>query len=137
MSRPRRLSLLIPFPPLRYDTVMDAARIEQFKAVLALDPEDVTVHFGLGQAYLEADQPAEAEPVLRRAVELKPDYTAAYHLLGRALEQSGKIAEALAIYERGIAVGERTRDMIPLEKMRARVRRLKKSAAAPRQRGEG
>ncbi|MBI5379144.1 MAG: tetratricopeptide repeat protein [Nitrospirae bacterium] len=108
---------------------MDTARIEQFKAVLALDPEDVTVLFGLGQAYLEADQPAEAEQVLRRAIELKPDYTAALHLLGRALEKLGQMDQALKIYEQGIVVGERTRDMIPLEKMRARVRRLKKAGA--------
>jgi predicted Zn-dependent protease len=114
---------------------MDAARIEQFKAVLALDPEDVTVLFGLGQAYWEADHPAEAEQVLRRAIALKPDYTAAYHLLGRALEKLGQLAEALRIYEQGVTVGERTRDMIPLEKMRARVRRLKKTGAAPRQEG--
>jgi uncharacterized protein HemY len=100
--------------------------IEQLKRLAQLDPNDPTLFFALGQAHLEAGAFAEAAGALERAITLKSQYTAAYWRLGKALEGAGRLAEAIAAYERGITVGEATRDVIPTQKMRARLKRLRR-----------
>ncbi len=100
--------------------------IDKLERLTEMDPEDSTLHFALGLAYLDAGRFAEAVGALERAVALNPLYTAAYWPLGKAQEGAGRLAEALATYERGIGVGETTRDVIPTQRMRARLRRLKK-----------
>ena len=100
--------------------------IDKLERLTEMDSENPTLCFALGQAYLDAGRFAEAAGALERAVALNPLYTAAYWPLGKALEGAGRVAEALATYERGIGVGETTRDVIPTQKMRARLKRLRK-----------
>ena len=100
--------------------------IDQLKRLIQIDPHDPTLFFALGQAYLEAKTFADAVSALERAVTLKPEYTAAYWPLGKALEGAGRFADAIATYGRGITVGEATRDVIPTQKMRARLKRLRR-----------
>ena len=106
-----------------------ALPIDKLERLTEMDSENPTLHFALGQAYLDAGRFAEAAGALERAVALNPLYTAAYWPLGKALEGAGRLAEALATYERGIGVGETTRDVIPTQKMRARLKRLRKPQA--------
>lgn len=94
-----------------------------------LDPQDPSLFFALGQAYLEAGRFGEATAALERAIALKPLYTAAYWPLGKAWEGQGRLADAMAAYERGLAVGEMTHDEIPIKKMRARLNRRQKRAS--------
>lgn len=102
--------------------------IDRIERLITLDPNDATLHFALGQAYLEAGRFADAASAFERAIALKPRYTAAYWPLGKALEGAGRLADALAAYERGIAVGEETMDVIPTRKMQARLNRLRRQA---------
>jgi uncharacterized protein HemY len=102
--------------------------IDQIERLIALDPNDATLYFALGQACLEAGRFAEAVSALERAIALTPRYTAAYWPLGKALEGAGCLADALAVYERGIAVGEETMDVIPTRKMQARLNRLRRQS---------
>jgi tetratricopeptide (TPR) repeat protein len=103
--------------------------IDKLERLTEMDPEDPTLRFALGQAYLDAGRFADAAGALERAVALNPLYTAAYWPLGKALEGAGRLTEALATYERGIGVGETTKDVIPTQKMRARLKRLRKQHA--------
>lgn len=105
---------------------MTPSRIEQLEEILALDPGDPMTHFGLGGAYGEAQRWEQAAAAYRKAIELKPDYTAAYNGLTEALRASGRTDELRTALEEGIAVGTRTGDHIPTEKMRARLHRLNK-----------
>lgn len=110
---------------LRYDATMPLP-IDKLKRLTELDPTDSTLFFALGQAHLDAGQFADAVTALERAITLNPHYTAAYWPLGKALEGAGRLADAMTVYERGLRIAETTRDMIPMQKMRARLNRLKK-----------
>jgi len=104
-------------------------RIEQLEKILALDPNDPMTHFGLGGAYGEAGQWEQSAEAFKKAIALKPDYTAAYNGLTEALRALGRTGELRAMLEEGIAVGTRTGDHIPTEKMKARLHRLNKEKA--------
>jgi tetratricopeptide (TPR) repeat protein len=102
--------------------------IDRIERLIALDPNDATLHFALGQACLEAGRFAEAVSALERAIALTPRYTAAYWPLGKALEGAGRLADAIPAYKRGIAVGKETGDVIPTSKMQARLKRLRRQS---------
>jgi uncharacterized protein HemY len=101
-------------------------KIERIKKVLATEPESEMLWLSLGQAYLADESPVLAVEALEKAIAIKPDYTVVYEHLGGALEKVGKLEEAMATYRKGIEVGRKTGDMIPLERMTARLHRLEK-----------
>lgn len=72
----------------------------------------------------------EAVRAFRRAIELKPDYTAAFLLLGEALQNLNRAGEAVEVYTRGLEVARITRDEIPRRKMEKRLKRLKRRQGA-------
>jgi Flp pilus assembly protein TadD len=99
-------------------------RIAEFLEVLALMPEDPVVRFGLAGAYLAADQPESAAAEYREAIRLKPDYSAAYRGLGRALERAGRLDEAKAVYTKGRDVAARNGDLQTKKEIEVFLRRL-------------
>ena len=105
---------------------MASEKIERIKKVLAAEPESEMLWFSLGQAYLADESATLAVEAFEKAIALKPDYTVVYEQLGGALEKIGKMEEAKGIYRKGIEIGQKTRDMIPLERMTARLHRLEK-----------
>lgn len=66
---------------------------------------------------LEADQPAAAEPLYRRALEQKRDHTAALFGLVRVLMAQGKEEEAADLLTRVVAEGEEREEAERLEAM--------------------
>ena len=111
---------------------MGVSRSEQLKKLLDLKPNAMGF-FGLGRAYMDEGHYREAAEAFRRAIELKPDYTAVYLLLGESLQKLDCLDEAVQIYEQGIQVAEQTRDMVPKQKMQSRVKRLKRDKKASRE----
>ena len=97
--------------------------IAKLEALLASQGESALLRFSLGNAWLEQDA-AVASTHLRRAVELDPQYSAAWKLLGRALTASGATEDALAAYAEGIAVAERRGDIQAAKEMRVFSKRL-------------
>lgn len=72
------------------------------------DPENALVWYGLGSEYFKASQWMDAVVALRHVVLLKPDYTAAYQMLGSALDQLGEREEAQGVWRAGIEIATRT-----------------------------
>lgn len=105
---------------------MSESRIEQFKEVLALDPNDEVVHYGLGEEYLKAGMHEEAVQEFEAVIRLRPEYTAAYRELGKALEKTGRIDEAKEAYRKGIEIGQRTGDLQTKKEMEVFLKRLEK-----------
>lgn len=79
----------------------DRTKLEQFKELVQLDPDDPLVHYVLGSEHLKLDEHAEAVAAFRRTIELKPDYSAAYRELGKALAKLNREKEAIEIYQQG------------------------------------
>jgi Tfp pilus assembly protein PilF len=105
---------------------MDTERVAQFQELIALEPEDTVLRFGLGELYMEAGDFARAAEQFAEIVRLDPQYSAAYRYLGQsyaALEQS---AQAQKIFERGIAVAEARGDLQTAKEMRVFLNRLHK-----------
>jgi Flp pilus assembly protein TadD len=101
-------------------------RIAEFKEVADEMPDDPEVRFGLAGAYLDAGQAANAVTEYRETIRLKPDYSAAYRGLGRALERAGRIPEALAAYQQGREVATKNGDLQTVKEIEVFLRRLEK-----------
>jgi predicted Zn-dependent protease len=84
------------------------------------------LRFSIGSEYLKAGDAGNAAVQLREAVARDPDYSAAWKLLGRALAEAGRGAEALEAYERGIAVATARGDQQAAKEMTVFARRLRK-----------
>lgn len=104
----------------------EESRVEQFKKVVEIFPDDELAHFGLGQAYYDSGEYDKAVGSFRRVLVLKPDYSAAYRRLGQALEKAGRPAEAEEVYERGIPIAEGKGDLQTVKEMAVFLKRLRK-----------
>lgn len=103
--------------------------LENFERMLASGKDGALLRFSLGNEHMKAGHAAEAALHLRRAVEIDPDYTAAWKLLGRALGDDGRHEEALAAYRQGIAVAERKGDKQAGKEMAVFAKRIERALA--------
>lgn len=101
--------------------------IENFENMLAQGKDNALLRFSLGNAYLGANEPAKAVPHLQKAVEHDPQYSAAWKLLGKALNESGDLQSALAAYRQGIEVANARGDIQAAKEMTVFARRIEKS----------
>lgn len=68
------------------------------------------LRYTLGNAYFTEARYAEAIDHLQIAVELKPDYSAAWRVLGRALAANDQLQEAKLAFDQGERVAEANGD---------------------------
>ena len=81
---------------------MAVSRIETFKQMLESDPENTLVRFGLANEYLKAERYEEAIAALNDYLQRADDEGAAFGMLARAYEQTGRKELAREAYQRGI-----------------------------------
>ena len=98
--------------------------VEMFEQVLEIDPVDQVANFGLGSIYLETGQYEKALPPLRIVIKENKDYSAAYLLLGKNLENLARKEEAIEVYHQGIAAASKKGDLMPLKDMQNRLNQL-------------
>jgi tetratricopeptide (TPR) repeat protein len=106
------------------DEDRELSRLEQFRQVVDMDPNDYFSHFGYASALCDAGRYAEAVQEFRAAIRLKPDYSAAFRDLGKALERTGAPAEAMQVYREGLPIAERNGDLQTLKEMQVFLKRL-------------
>ena len=98
--------------------------VERFEALLAAGKDSALLRFGLGQQYLNAGEAARAAEHLRAAVAQDPGYSAAWKLLGRALERAVEAQQAMDAYRQGIEAAGRRGDKQAAREMEVFLRRL-------------
>jgi Flp pilus assembly protein TadD len=103
--------------------------IENFEAMLAAGQDSALLRYTLGGAYLKEKRYAPAIEHLRKAVELDPEYSAAWKSLGKVLAEAGERAEAVSAYRQGVEVAERRGDKQAAKEMAVFLKRLTKAAA--------
>jgi tetratricopeptide (TPR) repeat protein/uncharacterized membrane protein (DUF441 family) len=81
-----------------------------WSATVAARPQNSRAHANLGATLVEAGRPAEAEPYLRRALEIRADYPEAQSGLGVALCMQGRLEEGVSHLERAVALEPSYRD---------------------------
>src|SRR5881392_2086478 len=92
-------------------------RIAQFRKMANDDPENELGHFRLGQLLMENGQHEEAVQSFRRTLELSPQFSKVYQLLGVCLIKLGRRDEAARVLREGFAVADERGDNVPREEM--------------------
>ncbi len=87
---------------------MAQSKTELFAQMAREQPDNEMIWYGLGSEYIKEGKWSEAAEALRQVVLLKPDYTAAYQMLGTALVNLGERDAAREAWTKGMAVAERT-----------------------------
>lgn len=89
---------------------MSQGRIELLQKMLEEDPKDAFCRYGMAQEYLKAGNIDEALAWFDRTIESDGDYCYAYYHKARALEQAGRIEDAVAVLNAGLARARATGD---------------------------
>jgi Tfp pilus assembly protein PilF len=105
---PRNEAYHYRYALLLIDTRAPAAAVIRMKEALKTLPASARVWLALGIAQLTEGSHADAEQSLRRALELDPRAVPALAYLGATAGLRGQYAQAVAYYERAIAVDDRT-----------------------------
>jgi len=92
-------------------------RIAQFRKMAQDDPDNELGHFRLGQLYLEAGQLEDAAASFRRTLELSPQFSKVFQLLGSCLIKLGRTDEAIKTLQQGFGIADERGDNIPRDEM--------------------
>ncbi|WP_298185540.1 tetratricopeptide repeat protein [uncultured Pseudomonas sp.] len=79
---------------------------EALEKMLAKGVDNALLRFGLGKGYLDAEDFSLAAQHLQRCVQFDPQYSAAWKLLGQALNKQGLSDEARAAWTLGLQAAE-------------------------------
>jgi len=100
--------------------------LEALEKLLASGKDGALLRFSLGNEWLKRGDAARAADHLRAAVRLDPRYSAAWKLLGKALETGGDRTGAAEIYRQGIATAQDNGDQQAVREVQVFLRRLEK-----------
>ncbi len=106
------------------------AVISNLENLLAQGRESALLRFSLGSEYLKLKLVWVAVFHLQRALELDPNYSAAWKLLAAAFAEGGILHGALATYRHGIEVAQRRGDQQAAKEMAVFAKRLEKKLSA-------
>ena len=104
--------------------------ISNLEKLLSQGKESALLRFSLGNEYLKLREIWVAIFHLKRALELDPNYSAAWKLLSTALADGGILNEALGTYRHGIEVAQRRGDQQAVKEMTVFARRLEKKLSS-------
>jgi len=106
------------------------AVIQNLEKMLAAGRDNALLRFSLGNEFSKLSQFEQAAVHLQQAVTFDPNYSAAWKLLGKALNETGQLNAALAAYQSGIAVAEKRGDKQAAKEMAVFAKRIEKQLGA-------
>jgi len=109
------------------------SQIENFEAVLKRGQDSDMLRFTLGNAYYQEKRFTEAAMHLREAVNLNPDYSTAWKVLGRALSDAEQYQEALTAFDSGLEAARKNGDKQVEKEIGVFRRRVEKALSPPSQ----
>ena len=92
-------------------------RIAQFRKMANDDPDNELGHFRLGQLLMEDGQYEEAVKAFQRTLELSPQFSKVFQLLGSSLIKLGRRDDAVKVLRDGFAVADERGDNMPRDEM--------------------
>lgn len=107
-SRPYRNTHVRKSP---HATIVAMSRLESLKNLVAQDPDNSFMRYGLAMEYANAGKYDLAMKEFETVLEKNSKYAAAYYHGGQTLERMGKADEARELYKKGISVTTDTGDL--------------------------
>jgi tetratricopeptide (TPR) repeat protein len=92
-------------------------RIAQLRKMATDDPENELAHFRLGQLLMEDGQHAEAITSFERTLEISPQFSKVYQLLGECHLKLHQKDQAIAVLTNGYKVADERGDKMPRDAM--------------------
>lgn len=92
-------------------------RIAQFRKMAQDDPDNELGHFRLGQLLMDDLQLDEAVKSFRRTLELSPQFSKVYQLLGSCFIKLDRKADAIEVLRTGFGVADERGDNMPRDEM--------------------
>lgn len=105
---------------------MTSPHIDSLLKLIGTPRDGALLRFSLGSEYLKVSDFGTAAEHLRAALEKDPGYSAAWKLLGKALEGAHRPAEALESYRQGVRVADGKGDKQAAREMTVFSQRLEK-----------
>jgi Flp pilus assembly protein TadD len=93
------------------------SRRQQLEEMLAEDPHDPFLRYGLAMEHVSAGQDEEAVRCFEELLRMTPDYVPGYMQAGRALARLNRVEEARAVFQAGIAAARKQGDLHAAEEM--------------------
>ena len=87
-----------------------ASRKERLEAMLAQDPNDPFLRYGLAMEHTGAGDDEAAAKCFGELLRIAPDYVPAYLQAGQVLARLGREDEARAVYRAGVVAAQRAGD---------------------------
>ena len=103
---------------------------ERLEKLLAQGRDSALLRFGLGDTYLKEHDAEQAALYLAQATQQQAGYSAAWKLLGKALQQLGRLEEAQAAWTTGVTVAQQQGDLQAIKEMTVFLKRLQKQQQA-------
>jgi Tfp pilus assembly protein PilF len=104
---------------------------ESLEKMLAKGIDNALLRFGLGKGYLDAGDFALAAQHLQHCVQFDPQYSAAWKLLGQALNKQGLSEQAHTAWTQGLQAAEEKGDKQAGKEIGVFLKRLDKQAKSP------
>ncbi|UYQ95183.1 hypothetical protein MKQ68_08755 [Chitinophaga horti] len=82
------------------------SRIDQLAELLTQEPNDSFLKHALALEYIKIGDDVSARRQFEELLANEPGYTGSYYHLGKLLERAGVPEEALATYEKGMAIAK-------------------------------
>ncbi|WXL25925.1 tetratricopeptide repeat protein [Ectopseudomonas mendocina] len=101
---------------------------EALEKMLAKGMDNALLRFGLGKACLDEGSLALAAEHLQRCVDFDPKYSAAWKLLGQALNKLERYDDARSAWSRGLEAAQEKGDKQSEKEMTVFLKRLDKQA---------
>ena len=117
LPHPERWSICFQQPHKRSFDAMANPKIEQFKKILQLDPNDETLWFGLGKAYMGDENWEEAIGAWENCLKVRPNYSAAYYALAQSLQKKQDFEKCRAVCSEGITVANTNGDLLVIKNL--------------------
>lgn len=100
---------------------------ESLEKMLAKGVDNALLRFGLGKAWLDQGEAAQAATHLQRCVEFDPKYSAAWKLLGKAQQARGDLVAARQAWQHGVLAAQAHGDKQAEKEMTVFLAKLEKA----------
>ena len=93
------------------------SRKQQLEEMLAEDPNDPFLHYGLAMEHVGQGDDEGAVRCFKELLAVAPDYLPAYLMTGQTFARLGRVDEAREVLQRGTGVAQRQGDQHAAEEL--------------------